>query len=105
MMHYEATPECHKEIAAEGMLLVDSGGQYLGGTTDVTRTIVLGKISDEMKKHFTKVAIGMLQLTDARFLYGCTGRNLDILARQPLWDIGIDYKCGNGSWYWLHECA
>ncbi len=96
MMHYEALPESAKEIKAEGMLLVDSGGQYMGGTTDVTRTIVLGEISPEIKKHFTKVTIGMLQLTQARFLYGCTGRNLDILARQPLWDIGIDYKCGTG---------
>ena len=96
MMHYEATPEKHKEIAAEGLLLVDSGGQYMGGTTDVTRTIVLGEISAHIKEHFTKVAIGMLQLSDARFLYGCTGKNLDILARQPLWDINIDYKCGTG---------
>lgn len=96
MMHYEATEENHKTLAKEGMLLVDSGGQYMGGTTDVTRTIVLGEISEEIKKHFTKVAVGMLQLTDAKFLYGCTGRNLDILARQPLWDIGIDYKCGTG---------
>lgn len=96
MMHYEATPESHKVLAAEGMLLVDSGGQYMGGTTDVTRTIVLGAVSEEVKKHFTLVAVGMLQLTDAKFLYGCTGRNLDILARQPLWNIGIDYKCGTG---------
>ncbi|MBO5208676.1 MAG: aminopeptidase P family protein [Lachnospiraceae bacterium] len=96
MMHYEATAESHKELKPEGMLLVDSGGQYLGGTTDVTRTIVLGKISEEVKKHFTAVTIGMLNLTNARFLHGCTGRNLDILARQPLWDMGIDYKCGTG---------
>ena len=96
MMHYEATEESHKTLAPEGMLLVDSGGQYMGGTTDVTRTIALGKIEDEVKKHFTLVAIGMLQLTEARFLYGCTGRNLDILARQPLWNEGIDYKCGTG---------
>lgn len=96
MMHYEATADSHKELKPEGMLLVDSGGQYLGGTTDVTRTIVLGKVSDEVKKHFTAVAVGMLQLSNARFLYGCTGRNLDILARQPLWDMGIDYKCGTG---------
>ena len=96
MMHYEATSEHHKTLRQEGLLLVDSGGQYMGGTTDVTRTIVLGEISGEMKMHFTKTAVGMLQLTDAKFLYGCTGRNLDILARQPLWDIGIDYKCGTG---------
>ena len=96
MMHYEATEFVHKELKAEGMFLVDSGGQYVGGTTDVTRTIVLGEISAEMKKHFTAVAVGMLQLSAARFLYGCTGRNLDILAREPLWNMGIDYKCGTG---------
>ncbi len=96
MMHYEATPESHAVLKPEGMLLVDSGGQYLGGTTDVTRTIVLGPISDEIKKHYTLVAAGMLQLSAARWIYGCTGRNLDILARQPLWNIGIDYKCGTG---------
>lgn len=96
MMHYEATKEQHRELKAEGMLLVDSGGQYLGGTTDVTRTIVLGAISEEIKKHYSAVAAGMLQLTAANFLYGCTGRNVDILARQPLWDMNIDYKCGTG---------
>jgi len=96
MMHYEATEENAAEVKAEGMLLVDSGGQYLGGTTDVTRTIVLGSISDEIKRHYTLVAAGMLEMTNARWLYGCTGRNLDILARKPLWDIGLDYKCGTG---------
>lgn len=96
MMHYEATPENRAVLAPEGMLLVDSGGQYLGGTTDVTRTIVLGPVSDEIKLHYTAVAAGMLQLTNARWLYGCTGRNLDILARQPIWNIGLDYKCGTG---------
>ncbi len=96
MMHYEATENNYKTLAPEGMLLVDSGGQYMGGTTDVTRTIVLGGIDEEVKMHFTLVAAGMLQLTDAKFLYGCTGRNLDILARQPLWSHGIDYKCGTG---------
>lgn len=96
MMHYEATKEKCKELKPEGMLLVDSGGQYLGGTTDVTRTIVLGPISDTIKKHYSAVTAGMLQLTNANFLYGCTGRNVDILARKPLWDMGIDYKCGTG---------
>lgn len=96
MMHYEATETENKELRAEGMLLVDSGGQYMGGTTDVTRTIVLGKISEEVKKHFTLVTVGMLNLTAAKFLYGCTGRNLDILAREPLWNLHIDYKCGTG---------
>ena len=96
MMHYEATAGNDQVLQPEGMLLVDSGGQYMGGTTDVTRTIVLGPVSEEVKKHFTLVAVGMLQLADAKFLYGCSGRNLDILARQPLWNIGIDYKCGTG---------
>lgn len=96
MMHYSATPESHAVLEPEGMLLVDSGGQYMGGTTDVTRTIVLGPISDEIRLHYTAVAAGMLQLTNARWLYGCTGRNLDLLARQPIWNIGLDYKCGTG---------
>lgn len=96
MMHYEATPESHAVLEPEGMLLVDSGGQYLGGTTDVTRTIVLGPVTDEIRRHYTAVAAGMLQLTHARWLHGCTGRNLDILARQPIWNMGLDYKCGTG---------
>lgn len=96
MMHYEATQESHAVLKAEGLLLVDSGGQYVGGTTDVTRTIVLGTVSEEIKKHYTLTAAGMLQMTHAKWLYGCTGRNLDILARQPLWAIGMDYQCGTG---------
>ncbi|MDE5747357.1 MAG: aminopeptidase P family protein, partial [Acetatifactor sp.] len=96
MMHYEPTPESHAVCKPEGMLLVDSGGQYLGGTTDVTRTIVLGPVTEEQKMHYTLVAGAMLQLTAARWLYGCTGRNLDILARQSLWNIGLDYQCGTG---------
>ena len=96
MMHYEPTPESHAVCKPEGMLLVDSGGQYLGGTTDVTRTIVLGPVTEEQKMHYTLVAGAMLQLTAARWLYGCTGRNLDILARQCLWNIGLDYQCGTG---------
>ena len=96
MMHYDPTPENHAVLKPEGMLLVDSGGQYMGGTTDVTRTIVVGPISDEIKKHYTLSAAGMLALTNAKWIYGCTGRNLDILARKPLWNIGIDYQCGTG---------
>ncbi len=96
MMHYQATEDNFKELKAEGMLLIDCGGQYLGGTTDVTRTYALGTVTEEMKKHYTAVAMGMLRLLNGRFLYGCTGRNLDILARGPLWDMNIDYKCGTG---------
>lgn len=96
MMHYEPTPDNYAVLKPEGLYLIDSGGQYLGGTTDVTRTVVLGPVSEEMKLHYTMVAAGMLQLTNAHWLYGCTGRNLDILARQPLWNMGLDYKCGTG---------
>lgn len=96
MMHYSATLENHAVLKPEGMLLVDSGGQYLGGTTDVTRTIVLGALTEEEKIHYTAVAAGMLQMSATRWLYGCTGRNLDILARQPIWNMGLDYKCGTG---------
>jgi len=96
MMHYEATTESYAVLKPQGILLVDSGGQYMGGTTDVTRTIVLGPVSEEIKKHYTLTAAGMLQMTHAKWLYGCTGRNLDILARQPLWEIGMDYQCGTG---------
>ncbi len=96
MMHYEAKKDKCSELKNEGMLLVDSGGQYFGATTDVTRTFAMGNVTDEMKVHFTKVAQGMLTLSNAKFMYGCTGRNLDILARMPLWEMGIDYKCGTG---------
>lgn len=96
MMHYEAAPGRDKVIKPEGIYLVDSGGQFEGGTTDVTRSIVMGRITQEMKKHYTLTAVGMLRLQNAVFLHGCTGRNLDILARGPLWQQRMDYKCGTG---------
>lgn len=96
MMHYEAVPGRDTAIKPEGIYLVDSGGQYEGGTTDVTRSIVMGSITQEMKKHYTLTAMGMLRLQNAVFLHGCTGRNLDILAREPLWQQKMDYKCGTG---------
>lgn len=96
MAHYSATEEHSDSIAADGFYLVDSGGQYEGGTTDVTRTIALGAVTDEMKMHFTKVACAMLRLADTKFLSGCTGRNLDIIAREPLWECALDYKHGTG---------
>lgn len=96
MAHYSASEESSSKITADGFYLVDSGGQYTGATTDVTRTIALGSITDEMKMHFTKVACAMLRLADTKFLYGCTGRNLDIIAREPLWECGLDYKHGTG---------
>lgn len=96
MMHYHADSTNAALLKPEGMLLVDSGGQYLRGTTDITRTIALGPVTDEMRKYFTLTLKGMLNLANARFLKGCTGFNLDILARGPLWDIGMDYRCGTG---------
>ncbi|MEG2353053.1 MAG: aminopeptidase P family protein [Clostridium sp.] len=96
MMHYSATPEVTYKLEREGLFLLDSGGQYLDGTTDITRTMVLGPISAEMKKDFTLVLRGHIGLAMAKFLYGTTGTGLDILARRPLWEEGIDYKCGTG---------
>ncbi|MBE5852483.1 MAG: aminopeptidase P family protein [Lachnospiraceae bacterium] len=96
IVHYEATPKTNKKLKPEGMLLVDSGGQYLKGTTDVTRTIVLGRLTEEEKEMYCAVVAGMLRLADAVFLEGCTGRNLDILARELLWKRALDYKHGTG---------
>lgn len=96
MMHYSATPETDTKLKPEGFLLVDSGGHYYEGTTDITRTMALGPITDEMRLHFTTVCRSNLNLANAKFLYGCSGLNLDILARGPLWNLGIDYKCGTG---------
>ena len=96
MMHYSATEESDYKLKAEGLLLVDSGGQYYDGTTDITRTFVLGDLTEEEKRDFTLVLKGHIALSTAKFLKGTTGMNLDILARGPLWKYGIDYKCGTG---------
>ena len=96
MMHYNATDESHAAIKPKGFLLVDSGGTYKDGTTDITRTIAVGKLTAEEKRLYTKVLKGHLDLAMARFLYGTCGNNLDILARRPLWNESIDYQCGTG---------
>lgn len=96
MMHYKANKETQYTLKSEGVFLVDSGGQYYNGTTDITRTIVLGKLTDEEKTDFTLVLKGFIALSSAKFLHGATGSNLDILARQPIWQHGLDYKCGTG---------
>jgi len=96
IIHYAATPETDIPLAPEGLLLVDSGGHYWEGTTDITRTIALGPLTQEMKDVFTRVLRSHLQLANARFLHGCTGVNLDILARGPVWEAGLDYKHGTG---------
>ena len=96
MMHYSATPETNSKITGNGFLLVDSGGHYLEGTTDITRTFAMGNVSNEMKKHFTAVLKSNIALANATFLKGCTGLNLDVLARGPIWQFDLDYKCGTG---------
>lgn len=96
MMHYKATETSKYKLEERGLFLIDSGGQYMDGTTDITRTIVLGELTDEEKFHFTLVAKGHLALNNLKFLYGSTGSKLEMVARYPLWQHGIDYKCGTG---------
>lgn len=96
MMHYSASETSNSEIKREGLYLVDSGGQYYDGTTDITRTVVMGPITEEEKKDFTLTLKGHINLSNTRFLYGASGHSLDVLARYPLWQEGIDYKCGTG---------
>ena len=96
MMHYAASKETNARLKPEGFLLVDSGGHYLEGTTDITRTFALGAVTKEMKRHFTAVVRGNLNLASAKFLQGVKGTQLDVLARKPIWDLGLDYRCGTG---------
>ncbi len=99
MMHYSAKPGSAAKIdknAEVPMLLVDSGAHYEFGTTDITRTFVLGRISDEIKMHYTLTAMGNLRLANLVFLEGATGTALDVTCREPLWEYGIDYRCGTG---------
>ena len=96
IIHYSATEETASELKPEGFLLSDTGGHYLEGSTDVTRTFVLGPITKEMKRHYTAVLRGHLNLGSAIFKKGCSGASLDILARKPLWDQLLDYNHGTG---------
>lgn len=96
IVHYSATEETDIPLEARGMVLADTGGHYLEGTTDITRTIVLGPVTDKEKKYFTAVLRGNLNLAAAKFKYGCTGLNFDYLARGPLWELGEDYNHGTG---------
>lgn len=96
MMHYSATEESQYELDSEGMLLIDSGAQYLDGTTDITRTFILGPITEEEKRDFTLVLKSHIALATTIFLKGTNGCNLDAIARRPLWRYGMDYKCGTG---------
>ena len=96
MMHYSASEESHSRIKPEGFLLIDSGGHYYDGTTDITRTISCGTLTDEEKTDYTLTLKAHIRLARAKFLYGATGYYLDALARQPLWQHHMDYKSGTG---------
>ncbi|MBX3229080.1 MAG: aminopeptidase P family protein [Labilithrix sp.] len=96
MPHYRATPESHATIEGDGLLLVDSGGQYLGGTTDITRVVAIGAVSAEQKRDVTAVLKGMIQLSLARFPRGVRGGLLDAIARAPIWATLSDYGHGTG---------
>ena len=96
MPHYRATPESHATIAGDGLLLIDSGGQYLGGTTDITRVWPIGQVSAAMKRDYTLVLKGTMNLSRTRFPRGTPGPMLDSLARAPLWQAGIEFGHGTG---------
>ena len=96
MCHYSATEETNVPIKAKGLYLVDSGGQYYEGTTDVTRTIAVGELTKEEKEHFTLTVMSMLRLGAVKFLYGCRGLTLDYVAREPFWSRGLNYDHGTG---------
>ena len=96
IVHYSATEESDCALAPDSFLLCDTGGHYLEGTTDITRTVALGPVSEEMRRHYTLVLRSHLALLNARFLHGCRGSALDMLARQPLWQAGLDFNHGTG---------
>jgi len=107
IVHYRVTPETNRKLEAGSLYLVDSGGQYPDGTTDVTRTVAIGTPTPEMCRHFTLVLKGHIALAKAQFPVGTTGSQIDVLARQPLWDEGLDYDHGTGhgvgSYLSVHE--
>ncbi len=96
MCHYSSSEETNCELKEGNFFLTDTGGNYYDGSTDITRTCAIGTVSDELKFHFTNVVRAMLGLARGKFLYGCTGQNLDILARQYLWNNELDYNHGTG---------
>ena len=96
IVHYAPTEESDIPMEPHGFCLADTGAQYYEGTTDITRTIALGALTEEEKRIYTLVLRGHLQLGAAKFLHGCTGETLDMLARAPLWEAGLDYNHGTG---------
>ena len=96
IVHYEASKKTDVTMKPVGLCLIDTGGHYLQGTTDITRTVPLGKLTEEEKKAYTLVLMGHLRLAATVFKYGVTGGGLDIIAREPLWEYGMDFRHGTG---------
>jgi Xaa-Pro aminopeptidase len=96
MVHLSVNEENAFEIESDGILLFDSGGQYLDGTTDITRTVAIGSVTEQQKRDFTIVLKGMIGLTLGEFPYGTKGCHLDILARKAMWENGMNYGHGTG---------
>lgn len=96
IIHYSATRDSRYVLENKGLMVVDSGGQYLNGTTDITRTVVFDDVSEEEKHDYTMVLKALIALSSAKFIYGSTGAALDGIARKPLWDAGLDYAHGTG---------
>jgi Xaa-Pro aminopeptidase len=107
VVHYRVNDKTNRRIETNSLYLVDSGGQYLDGTTDITRTVAIGTPTAEMKDRFTRVLKGHISLGTVKFPKGTSGSSLDVLARRPLWDIGLDYDHGTGhgvgSYLSVHE--
>lgn len=104
MMHYSPTPETDVVLKEGEMLLSDTGGGYFDGSTDITRTTVLGHIEPRLKKYYTAVFRAGQHLAASKFLYGNHGWSLDVLCRQPVWDLGLDYQCGTGHGFGYLGC-
>lgn len=104
MVFYNATEDNKRQIEEKGFLLVDSGGNYLDGSTDITRTIVVGDVTNQMKLHYTTVLACAFTLSEAKFPYGIKGCHLDVLARSNMWNLGLDYstRSGHGVGYLLN---
>jgi Xaa-Pro aminopeptidase len=96
MCHYHAEEESCAKLEPHGLYLVDSGGQYLEGTTDITRTLALGPVTDQEKEHYTLVLMSMLRLGHVKFLEGCSGLSLDYVARELMWQRGLNFNHGTG---------
>lgn len=107
IVHYRVTEDTNRKLTPGELLLVDSGGQYVDGTTDITRTVATGPVTEEQRQCFTRVLQGMIAISRARFPRGIAGRDLDALARAPLWLAGQDYDHGTGhgvgSYLSVHE--